>query len=217
MTSISYFLWCALGSPPAGCMGLSHPSMGAPCASAASPQLAALTSPARAAQGDQAAVRLHQRQRAPVWLPAALLPRAVRRHRWVARLRVAQCHWRVARRRVAQCHGRVTRRVWGRRGVAAAWHAAPPPRGAARCSTRPAASPALRPHPLLRPRRRLSPPGASSWVALATVVDSPGTALAAMMLGALSTAASDVVVDSIVVERARGAPEVRAVLCCAPV
>ncbi|KIZ01943.1 hypothetical protein MNEG_6021 [Monoraphidium neglectum] len=49
--------------------------------------------------------------------------------------------------------------------------------------------------------------GAASWVALATVVNSPAGAVAAMLLGSLSTAASDVVVDSIVVERARGGAE----------
>ncbi|KAI8471551.1 MAG: BT1 family-domain-containing protein [Monoraphidium minutum] len=49
--------------------------------------------------------------------------------------------------------------------------------------------------------------GATSWLALAVAVHSPAGAVAAMMLGSLSTAASDVVVDSIVVERARGAPE----------
>jgi hypothetical protein len=54
-----------------------------------------------------------------------------------------------------------------------------------------------------------APAGAASWVALATVVNSPAGAVAAMLLGSLSTAASDVVVDSIVVERARGGAEVR--------
>jgi hypothetical protein len=56
-------------------------------------------------------------------------------------------------------------------------------------------------------------PGAASWAALATVVNGPAGAVAAMTLGSLSTAASDVVVDSIVVERARGAAEV---LGCGP-
>ncbi|GBF96737.1 folate-biopterin transporter chloroplastic [Raphidocelis subcapitata] len=40
--------------------------------------------------------------------------------------------------------------------------------------------------------------GAASWTALATAVDTPTGAVAAMVAGALSTAASDVVVDSIV-------------------
>jgi len=53
-------------------------------------------------------------------------------------------------------------------------------------------------------------PGAASWLALAFLVHSPIGAVAAMLLGSLSTAASDVVVDSIVVERARGATEVGA-------
>ena len=51
-------------------------------------------------------------------------------------------------------------------------------------------------------------PGASSWTLLALWVDSPHTAVAAMLLASLSTAFSDVVVDSIVVERSRGAPQV---------
>ncbi|CAK9206025.1 unnamed protein product [Sphagnum troendelagicum] len=46
--------------------------------------------------------------------------------------------------------------------------------------------------------------GAVSWVALATVVDSQYSATAMILLGALSVAFSDVVVDSMVVERARG-------------
>ncbi|HEY9909455.1 MAG TPA: MFS transporter, partial [Thermosynechococcaceae cyanobacterium] len=45
--------------------------------------------------------------------------------------------------------------------------------------------------------------GALSWVALATVVDSAGTAVAAIALGSFSIAFSDVIVDSLVVERAR--------------
>ena len=45
--------------------------------------------------------------------------------------------------------------------------------------------------------------GAAGWAALATSVDGPTTALVAVLVTALSTAASDVVVDSIVVERAR--------------
>ncbi|WIA35153.1 hypothetical protein OEZ86_003626 [Tetradesmus obliquus] len=48
--------------------------------------------------------------------------------------------------------------------------------------------------------------GSASWLALATLVHSPGGAVAAMLLGSLSTACSDVVVDSLVVERARGEP-----------
>jgi hypothetical protein len=47
---------------------------------------------------------------------------------------------------------------------------------------------------------------ASSWAALGTVVDSTAGAVAAMVAGSLGTAFSDVVVDSIVVERARGEP-----------
>jgi folate/biopterin transporter len=48
--------------------------------------------------------------------------------------------------------------------------------------------------------------GALGWTALATpgVVSTPGAALAALMATSLATAASDVVVDSLVVERARG-------------
>jgi hypothetical protein len=41
------------------------------------------------------------------------------------------------------------------------------------------------------------------------MVDSPQSAVVAMLAASLSTAFSDVVVDSIVVERARGAPQVR--------
>lgn len=51
--------------------------------------------------------------------------------------------------------------------------------------------------------------GAASWTVLATWVDSPNGTVVAMLLASLSTAFSDVVVDSIVVERARGAPQVR--------
>jgi hypothetical protein len=50
--------------------------------------------------------------------------------------------------------------------------------------------------------------GSVSWLALATVVHSPTAAVGAMLLGSLSTACSDVVVDSLVVERARGEPAV---------
>ena len=46
--------------------------------------------------------------------------------------------------------------------------------------------------------------GVGSWVAMATVVDSPMSATAAIALGSLSIAMSDVIVDSLVVERARG-------------
>lgn len=42
---------------------------------------------------------------------------------------------------------------------------------------------------------------------MAVAVHSPGTALAATVAGSLGTACSDVVVDSIVVERSRGAPQ----------
>lgn len=54
--------------------------------------------------------------------------------------------------------------------------------------------------------------GSVSWLALATVVHSPTAAVGAMLLGSLSTACSDVVVDSLVVERARGEPAVSAAL-----
>jgi Na+/melibiose symporter-like transporter len=50
--------------------------------------------------------------------------------------------------------------------------------------------------------------GAISWLAMATIVDSPTSAVAWMMVGSLGTACSDVVVDSIVVERSRGEPQV---------
>ncbi len=50
-------------------------------------------------------------------------------------------------------------------------------------------------------------PGASSWILLATAVDGPKLAAVGVVLGALSTAFSDVVVDSIVVERSRGTPQ----------
>eukprot|EP00798_Chlamydomonas_sp_ICE-L_P015797 gene15797-21921_t len=49
--------------------------------------------------------------------------------------------------------------------------------------------------------------GAGSWCLLATSVDSPSSAVGAMVLASLGTAFSDVVVDSIVVERARGEPQ----------
>ena len=45
---------------------------------------------------------------------------------------------------------------------------------------------------------------------MATVVRSPAGALMATVVGSLGTACSDVVVDSIVVERSRGAPQVAA-------
>ncbi|MDX2100330.1 MAG: folate/biopterin family MFS transporter [Leptolyngbyaceae cyanobacterium bins.59] len=45
--------------------------------------------------------------------------------------------------------------------------------------------------------------GATSWVLMATVVDSAWAATAAIALGSLSVAVSDVIVDSLVVERAR--------------
>ena len=50
--------------------------------------------------------------------------------------------------------------------------------------------------------------GTISWTALATVVDSPSLAVAMVIMGSLGTACSDVVVDSIVVERSRGEPQV---------
>lgn len=46
--------------------------------------------------------------------------------------------------------------------------------------------------------------GVFSWVALATLVDNLWTAAAAIALSSLSVAISDVIVDSLVVERARG-------------
>lgn len=46
--------------------------------------------------------------------------------------------------------------------------------------------------------------GAGSWLALATVVHSGPAAIAAITLSSLSVAVSDVIVDSLVVERARG-------------
>lgn len=46
--------------------------------------------------------------------------------------------------------------------------------------------------------------GALSWIALATVVESAWAAMLAIALGSLSVAFSDVIVDSLVVERARG-------------
>ncbi|MGF1569619.1 MAG: folate/biopterin family MFS transporter [Nodosilinea sp.] len=45
--------------------------------------------------------------------------------------------------------------------------------------------------------------GAAAWLALATVVQSGGAAIAAMTLSSLSVAVGDVIVDSLVVERAR--------------
>ncbi|MDJ0800882.1 MAG: folate/biopterin family MFS transporter [Calothrix sp. MO_167.B12] len=45
--------------------------------------------------------------------------------------------------------------------------------------------------------------GAISWISLATVVNTPITATLAIALGSLSVAVSDVIVDSLVVERAR--------------
>lgn len=55
---------------------------------------------------------------------------------------------------------------------------------------------------------RNTPTGATSWLAMATVVHSPAAAVGVMMVGSLGTACSDVVVDSIVVERSRGEPQV---------
>jgi folate/biopterin transporter len=46
--------------------------------------------------------------------------------------------------------------------------------------------------------------GVVSWVTLATVVETPAAATAAIALGSLSVAVGDVIVDSLVVERARG-------------
>ncbi|KAL6763052.1 BT1 family-domain-containing protein [Haematococcus lacustris] len=52
--------------------------------------------------------------------------------------------------------------------------------------------------------------GTVGWSLLATWVTDAQGAAACMLLGSLSTAASDVLVDSIVVERARGAPQATA-------
>lgn len=49
--------------------------------------------------------------------------------------------------------------------------------------------------------------GAGSWLALALSVHSVEGAVAALFLGSISTACSDVVVDSIVVERCRDRPQ----------
>ena len=54
--------------------------------------------------------------------------------------------------------------------------------------------------------------GASAWTLLGTSVVSPFGTAAMLLLSSVGTACSDVVVDSIVVERARGEPQVR--LCC---
>lgn len=52
--------------------------------------------------------------------------------------------------------------------------------------------------------------GTLSWLALSTWVESTSGAVAMMLVGAFSTACSDVVVDSIVVERARNEPQTTA-------
>lgn len=52
--------------------------------------------------------------------------------------------------------------------------------------------------------------GASSWVSLATVVQTPLAATCAIALGSLSVAISDVIVDSLVVERARAESQAEA-------
>ena len=52
--------------------------------------------------------------------------------------------------------------------------------------------------------------GALSWVSLATVVHKPITATLAIMLSSLSVAVSDVIVDSLVVERARAESQTEA-------
>ncbi|MEW5305879.1 MAG: hypothetical protein WDW36_008394 [Sanguina aurantia] len=49
--------------------------------------------------------------------------------------------------------------------------------------------------------------GALAWTGLATFVASPSQAVCMMLVASLSTAMADVVVDSIVVERARGEPQ----------
>ena len=57
--------------------------------------------------------------------------------------------------------------------------------------------------------------GTVSWTALATIVTTPSMAVAMVVLGSLGTACSDVVVDSIVVERSRGEPQVLSLLMLA--
>lgn len=57
--------------------------------------------------------------------------------------------------------------------------------------------------------------GSASWAAMGTVVRTPAGALLATVVGSLGTACSDVVVDSIVVERSRNAPQVQ-LLCNRP-
>jgi len=52
--------------------------------------------------------------------------------------------------------------------------------------------------------------GAISWVSLATVVHTPMAATVAIALGSLSVAISDVIVDSLVVERARAESQAEA-------
>ena len=52
--------------------------------------------------------------------------------------------------------------------------------------------------------------GTTSWVCLATVVHTPMAAVAAIALGSLSVAISDVIVDSLVVERARAESQAQA-------
>ena len=51
--------------------------------------------------------------------------------------------------------------------------------------------------------------GSLSWAAMGTVVSSPAGALMATVVGSLGTACSDVVVDSIVVERSRNTLQVQ--------
>ncbi len=52
--------------------------------------------------------------------------------------------------------------------------------------------------------------GTISWVSLATIVHNPISATVAIALGSLSVAVSDVIVDSLVVERARGESQAKA-------
>ncbi|MFQ4143408.1 folate/biopterin family MFS transporter [Chlorogloeopsis sp. ULAP02] len=52
--------------------------------------------------------------------------------------------------------------------------------------------------------------GAISWISLATIVHTPLAATAAIALGSLSVAVSDVIVDSLVVERARAESQAEA-------
>ena len=54
----------------------------------------------------------------------------------------------------------------------------------------------------------LEPAGTVAWAGLASLAHSAPVAVGLLVLGSLSTACSDVVVDSIVVERSRGESQV---------